>query len=107
VLHDFGDARGIDGMCFTVDGDIVATCGWELSGPGSRITIFSPDGRIIEEHPLPAGQPTNCAFGGPDLDVLYVTTIDGRLYRVANTGRRGRLLPPKQRPRITTGSPLP
>jgi gluconolactonase len=33
VLHDFGEARGIDGMCWDAEGAIVATCGWEASGP--------------------------------------------------------------------------
>lgn len=95
VLHDFGAARGIDGMRWDAEGNIVATCGWELSGPGPRITVFATDGTVLEEHPVPAGRPTNCAFGGPGLDVLYVTTIDGRLYRVANTGRRGLLAAPR------------
>ena len=90
VLHDFGDARGIDGMCLDSEGAIVATCGWEQSGPGPRIAIFAPDGAILDEHDLPAGNPSNCAFGGPELAHLYVTTLDGRLYRVRNPGRRGR-----------------
>ena len=77
------------------DGRIVATCGWELSGPGSRIAVFATDGTVLEEHPLPAGRPTNCAFGEADLATLYVTTLDGRLYRVPNTGRRGYLRPPE------------
>jgi gluconolactonase len=98
VLHDFGPARGIDGMRWDAAGNIVATCGWELSGPGPRIAIFAPDGTLLEEHPVPAGRPTNCHFGGPDLDVLYVTTMDGRLYRVTNTGRKGHMQPPKVRP---------
>jgi gluconolactonase len=98
VLHDFGDARGIDGMCWDTGGEIVATCGWELSGPGARIAVFSTDGRVIEEHPTPAGRPTNCVFGGPDLGELYVTSMDGHLYRVVDTGRRGALQPPGQRP---------
>ena len=98
VLHDFGDARGIDGMRWDDSGGIVATCGWELSGPGSRIAVFAADGVLLEEHQVPAGRPTNCAFGGRDLSDLYVTTIDGHLYRVANTGRRGALKPPAQRP---------
>ncbi|MGI8477134.1 MAG: SMP-30/gluconolactonase/LRE family protein [Thermomicrobiales bacterium] len=100
VLHDFGDARGIDGMCWDLDGDIVATCGWELSGPGSRITIFSPDGDVLKEHPLPAGRPTNCVFGGADLSHLYVTTIECHLYRVADTGRVGGLQAPDVPPFI-------
>ena len=98
VLHDFGDARGIDGMCWAADGTIVATCGWEVSGPGSRIAVFATDGTVLEEHPLPAGRPSNCAFGGQDFDQLYVTALDGRLYRVANIGRRGHVRPPTARP---------
>jgi gluconolactonase len=94
VLHDFGPHRGIDGMCLDTGGNIVATCGWEVSGPGPRIAIFAPDGAVLEEHPLPDGRPTNCAFGGAVLDVLYVTSITGHLYRIANTGRRGSLAPP-------------
>ena len=98
VLHDFGEARGIDGMCWDADGAIVATCGWEHSGPGPRIAVFTTDGMVLEEHLLPAGNPTNCAFGGRNLDTLYVTTLDGRLYQVPNTGRRGHLEPPRIRP---------
>lgn len=100
VLHDFGVARGIDGMCWDTDGAIVATCGWERSGPGPRIAVFLADGTVLEEHLLPAGNPTNCTFGGSNLDVLFVTTLDGRLYRVANTGRRGELQPPSEQPFI-------
>lgn len=102
VLHDFGEARGIDGMCWDTEGHIVATCGWELSGPGSRIAVFAPDGTVLEEHPVPAGRPTNCTFGGADLTDLYVTTIGGHLYRVRDTGRRGYLSPPLARPYLPT-----
>jgi gluconolactonase len=107
VLHDFGAARGIDGMCWDAAGNIVATCGWELSGPGSRIAVFGRDGTVIEEHLLPAGRPTNCAFGDADLSTLYVTTLDGRLYRVRNTGRRGYLGPPLVRPFLGAGGSKP
>jgi gluconolactonase len=100
VLHDFGEARGIDGMCLDISGAIVATCGWELSGPGPRIAIFAPDGSMLEEHPVPAGRPSNCAFGGADLGDLYVTTLDGHLYRVGNTGRIGALHPPRMPPHL-------
>jgi gluconolactonase len=102
LLHDFGENRGIDGMCFTTEGNIVATCGWELGGPGSRIAVFAPDGTVLEEHPVPEGRPTNCTYGDANLDTLYVTTIDGHLYRVRDTSRRGYLQPPHQRPWIPT-----
>jgi gluconolactonase len=98
VLHDFGEARGIDGMCWDADGNIIATCGWERSGPGPRVAVFATDGTVLEEHRLPAGNPTNCAFGGPDLTDLYVTTLDGRLFRVPNSRRRGVLRPPQEPP---------
>lgn len=98
VAHDFGVNRGIDGMCFDTDGNIVATCGWELGGPGGRVTVFRPDGEMVEEQKVPADRPTNCVFGGPDLDVLYVTTIAGHLFRVANSGRRGTLKAPEVTP---------
>jgi gluconolactonase len=105
VLHDFGEARGIDGMCWDADGNIIATCGWERSGPGSRIAVFATEGTVLEEHLLPTTSgPTNCTFGGPNLDILYVTTLDGRLYRVANTGRRGYLEPPLIRPYVPRAS---
>lgn len=100
VLHDFGAARGIDGMCWDTEGNIVATCGWEVSGPGSRVAVFAPDGRVLEEHPVPAGRPTNCTYGGADRTDLYVTTISGHLYRVCDTGRRGALPSPLVRPYI-------
>jgi len=83
-----GVHRGIDGMCLDRDGNIVATNGWEVSGPGPMITVFSPTGRVLETHPVPAIRPTNCCFGGPDLTTLFVTTTQGHFFR-AETGRVG------------------
>ena len=93
VLHNFYPHRGIDGMCFDVDGNIIATAGWEESGPGGMIYVFAPNGRVLETHPVPVNRPTNCTFGGPDLTMLYVTSIDGYLHR-AQTRRQGLLLYP-------------
>lgn len=93
VLHDFGEHRGIDGMCLDTEGNIVATAGYELGGPGPLIYVFSPAGEVLETHPVPCTRPTNCAFGDGDLKTLYVTTIEGFLFR-ARTERTGRALPP-------------
>ncbi len=90
VLHNFYPHRGIDGMCLDTEGNIVATAGWELSGPGGMIYVFAPNGRVLETHPVPANRPTNCTFGGPDLSILYVTSIEGHLL-AAKTDRKGRL----------------
>ena len=87
VLHTFGrdthsTQRGIDGMCFDTEGNIIATAGWELGGPGPMIYVFSPSGRVLETHPTPAMRPTNCCFGDSDMTTLYVTTSQGHLFRV-------------------------
>ena len=83
-----GAHRGIDGMCLDRDGNIVATAGWEVAGAGPMIYVFSPSGRVLDTHPVPAIRPTNCAFGGPGLATLFVTTTEGHLFR-ARTDRVG------------------
>jgi gluconolactonase len=90
VLHNFYPHRGIDGMCLDVEGNIIATAGWELSGPGPMIYVFAPNGRVLETHPVPSDRPTNCTFGGPELSTLFVTSGSGHVFRAA-TERRGRL----------------
>jgi len=94
ILHDFGEHRGIDGMRLDVEGNIIATAGWELGGPGPMIYVFSPSGDALETHPVPCRRPTNCAFGGEDFTTLYVTTIEGFLFRT-RTERIGRLIYPR------------
>ena len=93
VLHDFGAHRGIDGMCLDTGGNIVATAGFEKGGPGPSVYVFSPQGEVLERHPMPVDRPTNCTFGDADLSTLYVTTSGGHLFRV-DTQRQGRLLYP-------------
>lgn len=90
VLHNFYPHRGIDGMCLDTEGNIIATAGWEISGPGGMIYVFTPNGRVLETHPLPCNRPTNCTFGDADLRTLYVTSIEGHLLR-ARTNRQGLL----------------
>ena len=53
---------------------------------------------------LRAALTCDCAFGGPNLDILYVTTLDGRLYWVPTTGRSGYLESPSRRPYIPPAS---
>ena len=90
ILHSFYPHRGIDGMCVDTEGNIIATAGWDESGPGPMIYVFSPSGHVLETHKLPVDYPTNCTFGGDDLTTLYVTTGSGYLLR-ARTERQGRL----------------
>lgn len=95
VLHAFGeDHRGADGMCLDRDGNIVACAGSNKVGPGPMIYVFSPEGRILETHPVPGDCPTNCGFGDTDRTSLYVTTAEGQLFRARNTGHTGWALYP-------------
>jgi len=83
VLHTFGKDhrgphRGIEGMCLDADGNLVAVGGWQRSGPGPLVYVFSPQGAVIASHAFPADLPNKCCFAG---DTLYVTTGGGHLYR--------------------------
>ena len=102
VLHQFaedhrGPQRGVDGMCFDSEGNIIACAGWKQNGPGPLIYVFAPSGRVLETHPMPPGvdRATNCSFGDAGLGTLYVTTGGGgHLFRVRDTGLHGWLLYP-------------
>ena len=95
VLHDFGvgdvngRARGVDGMTVDAEGSILACAGRLGGGPGPMVYVFSPTGRILDTHPIPADRPTNCCFAGRELTELYLTTIGGHLFRVRETGHKG------------------
>ena len=82
ILHNFYPHRGIDGMCVDAAGNILATAGWEVSGPGPMIYLFAPNGRVLATHPVPGNRPTNICFGDMDLKALYVTTVEGHFFRV-------------------------
>lgn len=66
----FGEGQGYpDGM--TVDAD---DCLWIAFWDGWCVRRFAPDGRQIAEVPVPVQRPTSCCFGGPDLDILFITS---------------------------------
>jgi gluconolactonase len=92
VLHTFGsDAyglhRGIEGMCLDREGNIVACAGSTKAGPGPLIYVFAPSGAILETHSFPPDHAMRCAFGDAALTSLYVTSMDGCLYRAENARR--------------------
>ncbi|MGH1489597.1 MAG: SMP-30/gluconolactonase/LRE family protein, partial [Acidimicrobiales bacterium] len=47
---------------------------WSAKWDGSRVVRHAPDGSTTLVVQSPANRPTSCAFGGPNLDILYVTT---------------------------------
>jgi gluconolactonase len=44
------------------------------------IQVLDQMGRVNAILPLPSGQPSNCCFGGPDFNILYVSSV-GKVYR--------------------------
>lgn len=66
-----GFARGLpDGSCMDSDGYI-----WNCRvAGGSCLVRIAPDGTLDRTVELPCSWPTSCAFGGEDLDTLFVTS---------------------------------
>jgi L-arabinonolactonase len=85
------------------DGSAVDSEGrvWISIFEGAKIAAFLPDGKLDRVIDMPVRLISSVAFGGPDLDRLYVTTIDptqfgwaeepgsGFLYVVEGLGARG------------------
>ena len=96
----FADVPETDG---TPDGIAIDTegCLWVALWGGGKVRRYSPDAEIIGEIEIPAARVSACGFGGPDLDLLFVTTaavgrgesidhggLDGALF-VVDPGCRG------------------
>lgn len=70
VFTQFNEEMGYpDGMTVDVEGGL-----WVAQWGGGGICRFHPDGRLDRRIPLPAPQVTSLAFGGENLDRLFVTT---------------------------------
>ena len=82
----------------TVDAD---GCLWSALVSRGEIGCFSPDGELVRTVGVPTGHPSSVMFGGPGLDVLYVTSIwewqqvktandaDGHLFAIHGLGATG------------------
>jgi len=58
-----------DGLTVDADG-----CVWSVHNAVGQVVRYTPAGKIDRVVQLPVPRPCGCAFGGPGLDVLYVTT---------------------------------
>ncbi len=91
-----------DGAAMDVEG-----CYWSAQFAGGRVLRFSPAGDILEEIRLPVSRCTMVAFGGADLQTLYITSaceglteaeqaaepLAGSLFKVA-VSVKGQPIPP-------------
>lgn len=95
VLHEF-DGDGLpDGLCVDTDGGL-----WVAIWGGGEVQHLDATGRVLGRVAMPVAQPSSCAFGGPGLDELFVTSardglqlgadaIDGSLFRISGVGVTG------------------
>jgi L-arabinonolactonase len=96
----FADTRELGGIPdgATVDSDGLM---WMAICEGAKVVAFRPDGRVERIVEIPAKLTASVMFGGPDLDLLYVTTLDptvlgrppeengGRTFVIEGLGARG------------------
>lgn len=65
----FVETEGPDGSAVDADGHL-----WNAQWGAWRIVRYAPDGSVDRVVEVPVEQPSSCAFGGPDMTTLFVTT---------------------------------
>ena len=86
-------------MCLDADGNLyVAHYGMR------QVQVVSPEGKVIRRYPGGNLTTSNVAFGGPDMDTLYITggikgegESEGGLFRIKLPGREGTEDPARSR----------
>lgn len=84
-----------DGLAVDAEG-----CLWIAMWGGSAVLNVSPEGEILRKVSMPVAQPSSCAFVGPDLADLCVTSasegleavdgsLDGSVFRLRGLGVAG------------------
>jgi len=87
-----------DGMCLDADGNLyVAHYGMH------QVQVISPEGKLLRRYPGGTLTTSNVAFGGPNMDQLYVTGAlaeekgsKGALFRLDLKGVKGLVILPKR-----------
>jgi sugar lactone lactonase YvrE len=71
LFVDMRDVPGRpDGGAVDADG-----CYWICGNDAGVVHRFTPDGRLDRSITVPTSKPSMCSFGGPGLDVLFITSI--------------------------------
>jgi gluconolactonase len=92
LLYDWGTGRGPDGFKQDRKGRLYVAAGLNRPNPPFEpdrdkkggIYVLDPEGTLLDFLPVPTDEVTNCAFGGDDLQTLYITG-GGTLYSIRTT----------------------
>jgi gluconolactonase len=75
VFFALGGSGG-DGCAFDAAGNFWVADFHRPDTKKGRLTVLSPQGKVLGHLPIPAGQVSNLTFGGPRRDEVFVTTGD-------------------------------
>jgi gluconolactonase len=88
VFYSFYPGRSADGVAVDVQGNIYAAAGMHRTRQTAEtldtkcgVYVISPAGKLLKFIPIPEDYITNTAFGGPDMQTLYITA-GKTLYKV-------------------------
>jgi len=98
AMVDTSNGGAADGATVDVEG-----CVWSALVYGGKLVRYTPDGRVERIIDMPVKKVTSVMFGGPNLDILFVTsmakpplprfpgdgTLRGSLFAIYNLGVRG------------------
>lgn len=82
-----------DGLCVSTDGHL-----WVAEYAGSAVYELDTEGTVLRTITIPTAQPTSCAFVGPDLRTLWVTSaaagldddpLAGSVFEISDHGATG------------------
>jgi gluconolactonase len=103
LIYDWGKGRGPDGLKQDQKGRLYVAAGLNKPNPPFEpakdvkggIYVLSPDGKLLAFLPVPTDEVTNCAFGGDDLQTLFITG-GGTIYSI-RTNTPGRVVWPARK----------
>jgi sugar lactone lactonase YvrE len=75
-IQDKGVFTSLSNSAGTPDGGAVDQNGnvWIALWGGGKVVCYTPEGEPLNEISLPVPQPSSCCFGGPDNNILFITT---------------------------------
>jgi gluconolactonase len=103
LIYDWGTGRGPDGVIQDQKGRLYVAAGLNKPNPPFEpakdikggIYVLSPEGKLLAFLAVPTDEVTNCAFGGDDLQTLYITA-GGTIYSI-RTSAPGRVVWPSRK----------